>query len=192
MAIATRASVMWLNNSRRLLGRRLHRTPAAARWWGLVRVLNAELGISLKFAAQAADTVLAPGFQPSRLRLSVSTDLAVTLQIDLERFHSTANALLASALAFAPEKRRGRRPTRPVVAGNRPDFTPPHRIRVENDPQKLERLAADLRARGARPRGIENALGFIMDGATLRSVQRLALTTRTGDVDVVVVPPALP
>ena len=30
MAIATRSSVGWLNNSRRLLGRRIHRTPSGA------------------------------------------------------------------------------------------------------------------------------------------------------------------
>jgi hypothetical protein len=59
-------------------------------------------------------------------------------------------------------------------------------IRVENDPDKLDRLAAQLRAIDARPRGIEVGLPFVMDAATLRAVPRLALTTRSGDVDVFV------
>jgi hypothetical protein len=141
----------------------------------------------LKSAARAADTALGARLEPNRLRFSASSDGAIALQIDLERFHSTANALLAAAFAFTAPTKRGRRPRA------QPSETPPREsstvlgIRVENDPEKLERLAVQLRAIDARPRGIESGLPFIMDAATLRAVVRLALTTRSGDVDVLVV-----
>jgi hypothetical protein len=187
MAIATRSNVAWLNNSRRILGRRIHRTPSGARWWGLVRLLNHEIGLPLKSAARAADAVLGAGLEPNRLRFSASADGAVALQIDLERFHSTANALLAAALAFARPGKRGRRPR-----GERSVRLPGRTstalgIRVENEPTKLERLAAQLRDLDARPRGIDGDLPFIMDAVTLRAVAHLALATRAGDVDVIVV-----
>ena len=187
MAIATRSSVAWLNNSRRLLGRRIHRTPSGARWWGLVRLLSHEIGLPLKSAARAADAVLGAGLEPNRLRFSASTDGAVVLQIDLERFHSTANALLAAAFAFARPGKRGRRPHAQHLLTSPGKTSTALGIRVENEPEKLERLAAQLRVIDARPRGIESGLPFIMDAATLRAVLRLALTTRSGDVDVFVV-----
>lgn len=187
MAIATRSSVAWLNNSRRLLGRRVHRTPSGARWWGLVRLLSHEIGLPLKSAARAADAVLGAGLEPNRLRFSASTDGAVVLQIDLERFHSTANALLAAAFAFARPGKRGRRPHAQHLLTSPGKTSTALGIRVENEPEKLERLAAQLRVIDARPRGIESGLPFIMDAATLRAVLRLALTTRSGDVDVFVV-----
>ncbi len=187
MAIATRSSVAWLNNSRRLLGRRIHRTPSGARWWGLVRLLSHEIGLPLKSAARAADAVLGAGLEPNRLRFSASTDGAVALQIDLERFHSTANALLAAAFAFARPGKRGRRPHAQHLLTSPGKTSTALGIRVENEPEKLERLAAQLRVIDARPRGIEGGLPFIMDAATLRAVLRLALTTRSGDVDVFVV-----
>src|SRR3974390_238289 len=102
MAIATRSDPVWLNNARRLLARRLHLTPNGARWWGLVRMLNHELGIPLKSAAKVADLVLHPSTAPPRVRLAGTVDGSVALRIDLERFHSTANAALASAFAFDP------------------------------------------------------------------------------------------
>jgi hypothetical protein len=109
------------------------------------------------------------------------------LQIDLERFHSTANALLAAAFAFARPGKRGRRPHAQHLLTSSGKTSTALGIRVENEPEKLERLAAQLRVIDARPRGIESGLPFIMDAATLRAVLRLALTTRSGDVDVFVV-----
>jgi hypothetical protein len=187
MALATRSSVAWLNNSGRLLRRRIHRTPSGARWWGLVRLLSHEIGLPLKSAARAADVVLGAGLEPNRLRFSSSTDGAVALQIDLERFHSTANALLAAAFAFARPGKRGRRPRAQHLLTSPGKTSTALGIRVENEPEKLEQLAAQLRVIDARPRGIEGGLPFIMDAATLRAVLRLALTTRSGDVDVFVV-----
>src|ERR1019366_9371061 len=92
MAVATRSDRTWLNNARRLLARRMHRTPSGARWWGMLRMLNHELGLSLKSAAQVADLVLQVSTAPHRVRVAATADGAVALRIDLERFHSTANA----------------------------------------------------------------------------------------------------
>jgi hypothetical protein len=187
MAIATRSSRIWLNNARRLLARRMHRTPSGARWWGMVRMLNHELGIPLKAAARVADLVLQPNAVPHRVRIAATDDGAVALRIDLERFHSTANVLLAAAFAFGQPKSRGRprrlRRRRPLMDV----YSNVWEIRVERDPAKLERLGRQLREWNAYPRGIEHGLSFIMDAATLRVAPRLALVSSKGDIDVVVV-----
>lgn len=187
MAIATRSGRVWLNNARRLLARRLHRTPSGARWWGLVRMLNHELGLPLRSAARVADLVLHGTGAPHRVRLAATLDGAIALRIDLERFHSTANASLSAAFAFGQGRRRGRPPKprrrRPLIDV----FPNVWEIRVERDPAKLERLAVQLREWNAYPRGIEPGLSFIMDAATLRAVPRLALATTKGDIDVLLV-----
>ena len=110
MAVATRSSRTWLNNARRILDRRLHRTPNGARWWGMVRMLSHELGLPLKSAAQVADLVLHVSVAPNRVRISATSDGAVALRIDLERFHSTANASLSAAFAFGGVAGPGKAP----------------------------------------------------------------------------------
>lgn len=184
MAVATRSDRTWLNNARRILARRLHRTPSGARWWGMVRMLSHELGLPLKSAARVADLVLHGSAAPHRVRIAATSDGAVALRIDLERFHSTANALLSAAFAFGesrapgrPPKPRRHRPLMDVVPGAR-------EIRVEHESEKLERLSRQLREWSAYPRGIQPGLPFIMDAATLRAVTRLPLTTSRGDIDV--------
>jgi hypothetical protein len=155
----------------------------------MVRMLSHELGIPLKSAARLADLVLQPNSAPHRVRVAATADGAVALRIDLERFHSTANALLAAAFAFGQPKLRGRprrfRHRRPLVDV----FSSVWEIRIEREPDKLERLGRQLREWNAYPRGIESGLPFIMDAATLRSVPRLALVSTKGDIDVVVVDP---
>jgi hypothetical protein len=187
MAIATRSSRTWLNNARRILSRRMHRTPSGARWWGMVRMLNHELGLPLKSAARVADLVMGGSTAPHRIRLAATSDGAIALRIDLERFHSTANAAVAAAFAFGQPRGRGRpakpRRRRPLIDV----FPSVWEIRVERDPAKLERLGQQLRDWSAYPRGIEQGLPFIMDAATLRAVPRLALSTTKGDIDVLVV-----
>jgi hypothetical protein len=187
MAIATRSDRTWLNNARRLLAKRMHRTPNGARWWGMVRMLNHELGLSLKSAARVADLVLGLSAAPHRIRIAATADGAIALRIDLERFHSTANAALSAAFAFGQGRARGRprkaQRRRPLV-----DVYPNvWEIRVEHEPSKLERLGRQLRDWEAYPRGIESGLPFIMDAATLRALPRLALTTVKGDIDVILV-----
>ncbi len=164
----------------------MHRTPSGARWWGFVRMLNHEVGIPLKGAAEAADLVL--GTEPSthRLRIAGSDDGSAGLYIDLERFHSTANAALAAAFAFAPPKKRGR-PKRGRPAKSRTiEFSSIWVIRVVNEPEKLRRLAHHLREWQAYPRDIEPGLPFIMDVATLRALPKLALTSTKGPIDVLI------
>src|ERR1035437_6320326 len=107
-AIWTRSTRTWLNNARRLLARRMHRTPNGARWWGMVRMLSHELGLPLKSAARVADLVLHASPAPHRVRLAATSDGAIALRIDFERFHSTANASLAAAYAFGQPRARGR------------------------------------------------------------------------------------
>jgi hypothetical protein len=186
MAIATRSDRTWLNNARRLLARRMHRTPNGARWWGMVRMLNHELGIPLKSAARVADLVLDSSAAPHRVRLAATSDGAIAIRIDLERFHSTANAAMAAAFAFAkpngPGRPRKPRPRRPLIDV----FPSVWVIRVDRDAGKLERLGRQLHTWNAYPRGIEPGLPFIMDAATLRAVPHLALTTAKGDIDVIV------
>lgn len=189
MAIATRSDRTWLNNARRLLSKRMHRTPNGARWWGMVRMLNHELGLPLKSAARVADLVLQPSTAstaPHRVRLAATADGAIALRIDLERFHSTANASLSAAFAFGQPRSRGR-PRKPQRRRALIDVFPNvWQIRVEREPGKLDRLGRQLRDWSAYPRGIESGLPFIMDAATLRAVPRLALTTSKGDIDVLV------
>jgi len=150
-------------------------------------MLNHELGIPLRSAARVADLVLDASPAPHRVRLPASTDGAVALRIDLERFHSTANASLAAAFAFGRDQQRGRprtpRRRRPLVDA----FPSVWEIRIDHEPAKLERLGRQLRDWGAYPRGIEPGLPFIMDAATIRAVPRLALTTAKGDIDVLLV-----
>ncbi|HVT39727.1 MAG TPA: hypothetical protein VHE78_11820 [Gemmatimonadaceae bacterium] len=165
----------------------MHRTPSGARWWGMVRMLNYELGLPLTLAARAADKVLSSGLAPNRVRISATTDGAMALQLDLQRFLSTSNASLAAAFAFGPTRGRGRpRLTsrqNPVID----QFLSIWEIRVDDEPDKLHRLARQLGEWEAYPRGIEHGLPFIMDAATLRAVPRLALVTNRGDINVLLV-----
>lgn len=187
LAIASRSSVTWLSNSSRILKRRLHRTPHGARWWGLVRMFNAEVGVSLASAAKAADAALGSAHSVHRVRLSASVDQTIVLTVDLARFHSTANAALAAALTFALPKRRGRPRRSFESAKPRPDhLSEVWTIRVDDTAESLDRLALHLREWNAYPRGIERGLPFIMDAATLRAVPTMALDSDKGPVDVMV------
>jgi hypothetical protein len=141
----------------------------------------------LKSAARVADLVLQGSSAPHRARIAATSDGAIALRIDLERFHSTANASLAAAFAFGRSRAPGRPPRprrrRPLIDV----FSSVWEIRVEREPEKLERLGRQLHDWGAYPRGIEPGLPFIMDAATIRAVPRLALTTSKGDIDVLLV-----
>jgi hypothetical protein len=187
MAIATRSDRTWLDNSRRLLGRRMHRTPSGARWWGMVRMLNHELGLPLALAARAADRVLGSGLAPNRIRISATADGAVALLLDLQRFLSTSNASLAAAFAFGPTQGRGRPRLVPRQKPVIDQLSSIWEIRVDDEADKVDRLARQLREWEAYPRGIEHGLPFIMDAATLRAVPRLALVTSRGDINIVLV-----
>jgi hypothetical protein len=188
LAIATRSSTAWLNNARRLLGRRMHRTPSGARWWGLVRMLNHEVGIPLKNSARAADLILGGETSTHRVRIAASDDGSAGLYVDLERFHSTANAALSAAFIFAPLRKRGRPKRSRAQKPKAFEFSPVWEIRVQAELEALTRLAHHLREWDAYPRGIELGLPFIMDVETLQALPRLALSSAKGSIDVILEP----
>jgi hypothetical protein len=106
-AVAASSDLKWLTNSAALLRRPLRYNAEAARWWGLVRLLVFELGLTLKAAAAAATSALAP----RRLRSASPTrDLAATarIEIDLPRYQSVFLANLSRALNLETPRRRGR------------------------------------------------------------------------------------
>ena len=158
----------------------------------MVRILNHELGVTLKLAAQAADLVLATGVASNRIRVAASIDGSLALQLDLERFYSTSNAALASAYAFGQSRGRGR-PTHNARRRKVVDEYPSvWEIHVRSEFEKLDRLAQKLREWDAYPRGIERGRPFIMDVATMRAVPKLALLTTRGEIDVVLDPAVSP
>ena len=103
-AVAAGADLKWLTNSAALLRRRLRYTAEAARWWGLVRLLVDELGLTLKAAAGAATAALTG--QPG----SPITDSAGTVRVELDRprYESIFLANLSRALNQETPRRRGR------------------------------------------------------------------------------------
>ena len=106
MAVAASADLKWLTNSAFLLGRPLRYTVQAARWWGLVRLLVDELGLTLKAAADAATAALDAGSAAS----AAASDSAgtVRIEVDLPRFESIFLANLSRALNQETPRRRGR------------------------------------------------------------------------------------
>jgi hypothetical protein len=147
-------------------------------------MLNTELGLQLRLAERVADRVLAGELAPNRIRISATSDRSMALQLDLPRFLSTSNAALAAAFAFVETRRRGRPKRAPRQAAVIDEFSVSWVIRVDNEREKLVRLADQLRQWSAYPRGIQPGLPFIMDAVTIRAIPRLALTTTRGEIDV--------
>lgn len=79
-----------------------------------------------------------------------------------------------------------------VVIQASPRFTRDLDISYATDTANLERLGALLVALGARLRGVEDDVPFTPDARTLRHAQMLTLTTRDGDLDLLVDPPGSP
>lgn len=79
-----------------------------------------------------------------------------------------------------------------VVVQASPRFTRDLDIAYATDTANLERLGALLVSLDARLRGIEEDVPFIPDARTLRHTQMLTLTTRDGDLDLLVDPPGSP
>jgi len=79
-----------------------------------------------------------------------------------------------------------------VVVQASPRFTRDLDISYATDTANLERLGALLVALGARLRGVEEDVPFSPDARTLRHAQMLTLTTREGDLDLLVDPPGSP
>jgi len=79
-----------------------------------------------------------------------------------------------------------------VVVQASPRFTRDLDITYATDTANLGRLGALLVSLDARLRGVDDDLPFVPDVRTLRRPQILTLTTRTGDLDLLVNPPGAP
>lgn len=79
-----------------------------------------------------------------------------------------------------------------VVIQASPRFTRDLDISYATDTANLEKLGTLLIALDAKLRGVEGDLPFIPDARTLRHIQLLTLTTRDGDLDLLVDPPGSP
>ena len=106
-AVAAAADIKWLTNAASLLRRRLRCDADAARWWGLVRVLVAELGLTLKAAAGTATAALATGRTGGA---PAPADYAgpARIEVDLPRYESMFLANLSRAMNHETPRRRGR------------------------------------------------------------------------------------
>jgi predicted nucleotidyltransferase len=79
-----------------------------------------------------------------------------------------------------------------VIVQGSPRLTNDLDICYATSQANLDRLGALLVKLGARQRGVEEDLPFIPDGQTLRHTQMLTLTTREGDIDLLVDPAGSP
>lgn len=105
-AVAAGADLKWLTNSAALLRRRLRYDAETARWWGLVRLLVDQLGLTLKAAADAATSALATG--RNRSSRAVNPTGPARIEVDLPRYESIFLANLSRALSHETARRRGR------------------------------------------------------------------------------------
>jgi hypothetical protein len=116
-AMAVLADEKWVENTGRLMARRFRYTAQEARWLGLVRILNQEVGLSLSRASELADEAL----RHPRVVGSVIVGRAAgsaAISIDLGRYYSTYAAALSAALELGGARRRGR-PRRAAAKRNR-------------------------------------------------------------------------
>jgi hypothetical protein len=79
-----------------------------------------------------------------------------------------------------------------VVVQASPRFTRDLDICYATDTPNLERLGALLMSLQAKLRGVDDDVPFLADARTLRRTQMLTLTTREGDLDLLVDPPGSP
>jgi hypothetical protein len=108
VAVAARADVKWIRNSSALLGRRVRRTPADSRWWGLVRLLTECLALPLQAAAEAATRSLGAKNDAVRITVKADPSHSAALVIDLPRYESIFLGNLSHALVLETPRRRGR------------------------------------------------------------------------------------
>src|SRR5436309_9694178 len=87
-AIAAAADLKWMVNSAALLRRRLRYNAEEARWWGLVWLLTAQLGVSLKAAAKSATVALRGGGNTAQALASSDPSGSASLIVDLGRYES--------------------------------------------------------------------------------------------------------
>jgi hypothetical protein len=107
-ALASGAEIKWLMNSAALIRRRLTYSVPEARWWRLVRLLTATLGMPLGTAATFATGSLAAS---SNRLITIGADpsSSAALVIDRDRFESIFLGNLSRALVHETPRQRGRR-----------------------------------------------------------------------------------
>jgi hypothetical protein len=110
-ALAVLADEKWVENAARLLDKRLSYSAEEARWLGLVRVLNHEVGLTLARAAELADEALKHSMKEASVVVGRGANGGAGVFIDLARFYSTHAAALSAALEVGGGRRRGRRAT---------------------------------------------------------------------------------
>lgn len=116
-ALAVLADEKWVENAARLLNRRLRYNAGEARWLGLVRLLNQEVGLTLSRADQLADEALKHPMSEASVIVGRGENGSAGIWIDLARFYSTYAAALSAALDMGGARRRGRRRTNPAPKG---------------------------------------------------------------------------
>lgn len=112
LAVAAGADVKWVINSAALLRKRLRYSASDARWWGLVRLLTENVGLSLKAAADAATRAFESGDLAPKRTVAADPSHSTSLLVDLARYGSIFLANLSRALVHETPKRKGRPPRR--------------------------------------------------------------------------------
>jgi hypothetical protein len=114
VAVTARAEIKWMVNSAALLHRRLRYNAQEAKWWGLMRILTAALGLPLQAAATAASQALMGKRHTEIITVVTDPSHSASVRIDLARYESIFLANLSRALMHETPKRRGRPPRRPA------------------------------------------------------------------------------
>ncbi|HZK78483.1 MAG TPA: hypothetical protein VFC35_06195 [Gemmatimonadaceae bacterium] len=107
-ALAVNADEKWIENTARLLGLALTYSQREARWMGLVRMFDHDIGLTLKRSAALATEAIRHPEQAREVRLGETPSGAAAIVVDLARYHSAHNAALSAALTLAGPRKRGR------------------------------------------------------------------------------------
>jgi len=116
-AVAAGADLKWIVNSAALLGRRVRYNRQQARWWGLVWLLNEQLGLSLKSAAAISTVALRGDSSSTQVIAGADPSGSASLIVDLARYESIFLANLSRALVHETPRRRGRPPRLGLKSG---------------------------------------------------------------------------
>jgi hypothetical protein len=113
LAMAVRADEKWVENTARLLNRKLRYTTEESVWLGLVRMLNHDVGLPLTRAAEVADEALGLVDYNGEAVVGRSEGSSAAISIDMRRFRSSHAASLSAAITLGGARRRGRRRVQP-------------------------------------------------------------------------------
>ncbi len=108
-AAAVGADEKWVENTARILELQLEYNRGEAVWFGLVRLFNDDVGVSLSRAAELANEALGrdPHSPSAIVGKTESSNAGIT--IDLARYFSSFGVSLSTALTLGGPRRRGRR-----------------------------------------------------------------------------------